>query len=136
MQWYPLCLLQSHAVVCGCPPTEERDVIQALNSSHQRTVELTQPVSLFKHLLILSFLLMLSVTTDQLASCKFCQSPPFSGVVGTNSPLILLMPELGLLYILSSSDPLYGRKKKRQRHTVRHSCETISIFQTDPQRQQ
>lgn len=29
-------------------------------------------------------------------------------VVGTNSPLILLMPEVGLLYILSSSDPLCG----------------------------
>lgn len=55
MQWYPLCLFQSHAVVCGCPPTEERDVILTLNSSHERTVQLTQAVSLFKHLLILLF---------------------------------------------------------------------------------
>lgn len=55
MQWYPLCLFQSHAAVCGSPPTEERDVIQTLNSSHERTVQLTQPVSLFKHLLILLF---------------------------------------------------------------------------------
>lgn len=37
-------------------------------------------------------------------------------VVGTDSPLILLMPEEGLLYILSSSDPLCGREGQ-----VRHS---------------
>lgn len=37
-------------------------------------------------------------------------------VVGTNSPLILLMPEVGLLYILSSSDPLCGGEGQ-----VRHS---------------
>lgn len=53
MQWYSLCLFQSHAVVCGCPPTDKRDVIQTLNSSHEKTVQLTQPVPLFKHLLVL-----------------------------------------------------------------------------------
>ena len=67
--------------VCGCPPTEERDVIHTLKSSHVRTVQLTQSVSLFKHLLILWFLLMPSVTTDQMASWKLCQSPPYSWVV-------------------------------------------------------
>lgn len=118
--WYPLCLFQSHAVVCGCPPTEERDVFQTLKSSHEITVQLTQSVSLFKHLLSLWFLLLLSVTTDEMASCKFCQSLPYSGVVGTNSPLILLMPELGLLYILNSSDPLCGDKKKE----TKTECQT------------
>lgn len=49
MQWYPLCLFQSHTAVCGCPPTEERDVIQTLNSSHERTVQLTQLVSDFSN---------------------------------------------------------------------------------------
>lgn len=34
--------------------------------------------------------------------------------VGTNSPLILLMPEVGLLYILSSSDPLCWGKRTGQ----------------------
>lgn len=43
---------------------------------------------------------------------------PSSGVVGTNSPLILLMPELGLLYILSSSDPLCGDKRQKTKDSV------------------
>lgn len=67
---------------------------------------------------------MSAVTTDQMASCKFRQALLYSGVVGTNSPLILLMPELGLLYILSSSDPLCEEKKKTDK-TVRQSCEIM-----------
>ena len=55
---------------------------------------------------------MLAVSINQIASCNFHQAPPSLGVVGTNSPLILLMPELGLLYILSSSDPLCKKEKK------------------------
>ncbi len=134
MQWYLLCLSQSHAVVCGCPPTEERDVIQTLNCSHERTVQLTQPVSLFKHLLILWFHLMLSATTDQMASWKCRQAPPCSVVVGTNSPLILLMPELGLLYILSSSDPLCRKRDKRHDSQAQLWNNGESCFQTGPQR--
>lgn len=138
MLWYPLRLFQSHAVMCGCPPTEERDAIQTLKCSHERTVQLTQPVSLFKYLYF-DFFVLLSVPKDQMALCKFCQSFPCSGVVGTNSPLILLMPELGLLYILNSSDPLCRKANERQRQKVRHSCEimgkTISIFQTGTQTQ-
>lgn len=61
MLCYPLCLFQSHAVVCGCPPTEECDAIQTLKCSHERTVQLTQPVSLFKHLYFDSFYRCLSL---------------------------------------------------------------------------
>lgn len=111
----------THAGVCGCPPSDERDAIQILNRSHEASAQLKQPVSLSKTP-IDSSLLRPFVATDLTASCKCSQAPPYSWVVGTNSPLILLMPELGLLYILSSSDPLCGEKKKE---TVRNSWEIL-----------
>lgn len=68
-------------------------------------------------------LLLLSVPPRQMsvASLSFM-------VVGTNSPLILLMPEVGLLYILSSSDPLCwgGKGKVKHLETNRKNNTTVS----------
>ena len=52
------------------------------------------------------------------------------GGVRTYSPLILFTPELGLLYILSSSDPLYreGKKERAVKQPETHFCFLDSSF--------
>lgn len=70
MQCYPLRLFSSHAVVCGCPPTVERDVIQTLHNSSKKTFQLAQPISFIIHLLIQWFVLGLTILAYQMASCK------------------------------------------------------------------
>lgn len=66
----------------------------------------------------------------EMPTSKPLQLPPpsYAGAVETNLPLMLLMPEMGLSYILNSSDPLCLERKKDKNTVIQNSEICVFFF--------